>query len=88
MWKIFVATVIVVDVGIGTLSWAANKQVVTGDPWMKCYDLGWSRGVHLEMHEMPWWIGECLAGHIPGAPEQSKAGGPDREPEPSSSLPL
>lgn len=77
MWKIFFA-VIVVDIGIVTLAWGANKQVVAPDQWMKCYDLGWSRGVHLELGEMPAWIDECLAGNIPGGPERSKTHGPER----------
>jgi hypothetical protein len=73
MRKIFVAAVIVVDVGIVTLASGENKQsVTTTDQWMKCYDLGWSRGVHLELGEMPGWINECLAGNIPGGPEPSK----------------
>jgi hypothetical protein len=71
MRKIFVA-VFVVNVAIVSLAWGGNKQVVAADPWMQCYDLGWSRGVHLELGEMPGWINECLAGNIPGGPERSK----------------
>jgi hypothetical protein len=71
MWKIFVF-VLVVGVGIVSLAWGANKPVVAADEWMQCFDLGWSRGVHLELGEMPGWINECLAGNIPGGPERSK----------------
>jgi hypothetical protein len=69
MWKLRIATV-VVAVGMTTLAWGASNN--TTDQWMKCYDLGWSRGVHLELGEMPGWIDECLAGNIPFDVDQPK----------------
>lgn len=30
-----------------------------------CYRLGWSRGVHLELGEMPGFVQQCLNGTIP-----------------------
>jgi hypothetical protein len=73
MWKLRVATIAaVVVVGTATLAWGRAIKSSTTDPWMECYDLGWSRGVHLELGEMPGWINECLAGNIPDGPERPK----------------
>ena len=33
--------------------------------WMECYWLGWYRGVHVELGELPGWMNLCLAGKIP-----------------------
>jgi hypothetical protein len=78
MWKMLVAAVIVADVGIATLAWGAENKSDTTDPWMQCYNLGWSRGVHLELGEMPGWIDQCLEGNIPGGPQRLKTNGPER----------
>lgn len=33
--------------------------------WDSCYMLGWYRGVHVELGELPDWMEACLSGQIP-----------------------
>jgi hypothetical protein len=33
--------------------------------WEMCYRLGWIRGVHVELGELPGWMQQCLSGKIP-----------------------
>ncbi|MFD2183088.1 hypothetical protein [Rhodoplanes azumiensis] len=37
----------------------------SGPDWDSCYDLGWNRGVHVELGELPGWMEACLSGQIP-----------------------
>jgi hypothetical protein len=56
-------------VGFATPS-RAEPQVPPAAPFStptfdECYRLGWVRGVHVELGELPAWNAECMAGKIP-----------------------
>jgi hypothetical protein len=44
---------------------AAKNHSEQAPSWNECYTLGFDRGVHIEIGEMPAWVAECQAGHIP-----------------------
>jgi hypothetical protein len=48
---------------IATPVLAAQKN--PGPDWQRCYYLGWVRGVHVELGELPQWMDECMSGGIP-----------------------
>ena len=44
---------------------AKHVRYAPGPTWQQCYNLGWDRGVHVELGELPDWMKVCLAGEIP-----------------------
>lgn len=56
---------------------AAGKGPVP--TWAECYDLGWNRGVHVELGELPDWMKSGLAGKIPFSVQPVHGSGSYRE---------
>ena len=63
--RYILVAVMILAVGIVTPAMAAKKKITSGPSWHDCYDLGWIRGVHLELGELPDFMDQCLAGTVP-----------------------
>ena len=61
--------VMMLTVGFATPTWAETKDPpaasLSTPTFDECYRLGWVRGVHVELGELPAWNAECMAGKIP-----------------------
>lgn len=61
--------VMMLFVGFATPTWAGTKAApaapLSTPTFDDCYRLGWVRGVHVELGELPGWNDQCMAGKIP-----------------------
>lgn len=76
-------TLALVALGLALAVPAATPAAAAGKgpvpTWAECYDLGWNRGVHVELGELPDWMESCLAGKIPFAVQPVHGSGSYRE---------
>ncbi|MBI5112336.1 MAG: hypothetical protein HZA68_10230 [Rhodovulum sp.] len=72
-------TLALVALGVAAATPAAAAGKGHTPTWAECYDLGWNRGVHVELGELPDWMESCLAGKIPFAVQPVHGSGSYRE---------
>jgi hypothetical protein len=62
---ILLATAMAIALSTPALAVKKNTFTAVKPSFDDCYRLGWVRGVHVELGELPDWNAQCMAGNIP-----------------------